>query len=103
MGRKLDNDKNRLDLVIPSFIIGLGEVLTYGAKKYKSNNWQTLNDPVNRYYGAATRHLLAWRNGEAKDPESGIHHLLHAACNLMFLLWFENRKEETDEQKSELL
>lgn len=91
MGKKLDNDKNRLDLIDPAFILGVGEILTFGAKKYKPNNWQTLSDPQNRYYSAAMRHLLAWRAGELKDKESGISHILHAACNLMFMLWHENK------------
>jgi len=92
MGRKSDNDKNRLDLIIPGFITGLGKVLTHGAKKYEPNNWQTLDAPLNRYYGAAMRHIEAWREGELLDPESGLPHLFHAVCNLMFLLWFTDSK-----------
>ena len=88
-GRKDDSSKNRVDLVDPQFILGVGDILTFGAKKYEPNNWQKVSDPINRYYAAALRHLLAWRNGEKTDPESGKSHLYHAACNMMFLSWFD--------------
>lgn len=88
-GRKNDQSKNRLDLIEPQFIEGVGEVLTFGADKYGPNNWQKVEDAEDRYYAATLRHLLAWRHGEAKDPESGLSHLKHVATNIMFLLHFE--------------
>ena len=88
-GRKNDQGKNRLDLIEPQFIEGVGEVLTFGAEKYEPNNWQNVEDPEDRYYAAALRHLMAYRKGEATDEESGLSHLKHAATNLMFLLHFE--------------
>lgn len=89
IGVKHDEHKNRLDLIEPQFIEGVGDVLTFGANKYEPNNWQNVDDAENRYYAAAMRHLLAWRRGEKTDEESGLSHLKHAACNLMFLLHFE--------------
>jgi hypothetical protein len=35
--------------------------------------------------------MLAWNDGESVDPETGISHLAHAACNLLFLLDYEAR------------
>lgn len=92
-GRKDDKEKNRLDLVEPEFIEGIGEVLTFGANKYEPNNWQNVEDAENRYYAAALRHLIAWRKGEKTDPESGLSHLDHVACNIMFLKHFEREEE----------
>ena len=92
-GRKDDKDKNRLDLIEPAFIEGVGEVLTHGAQKYSANSWQNVEDAENRYYAALLRHILAWRAGEAVDKESGLSHLKHAACNLMFLLHFEQENK----------
>ena len=92
-GRKNDQGKNRLDLIEPQFIEGVGEVLTFGAQKYEPNNWQNVEDPEDRYYAAALRHLMAWRKGETTDEESGLSHLKHAATNLMFLLHFESEQE----------
>lgn len=93
-GIKHDEGKNRLDLIEPEFIEGIGEVLTFGAEKYEPNSWQNVEDGINRYYGAAMRHLLAWRRGEKIDPESGKNHLYHVACNMMFLAHFEGDKNE---------
>ena len=92
-GRKDDKEKNRLDLVEPEFIEGIGEVLTFGANKYEPNNWQKVEDAEDRYYAAALRHLIAWRKGEKTDPESGLSHLDHAACNIMFLKHFEREAD----------
>ncbi len=89
---KKDKDKVRLDLVQPEFIEEVGEVLTFGAKKYAADSWKEIPDPVDRYYAALMRHILSWRKGEKADPESGMPHLWHAACNCMFLSYFERRK-----------
>lgn len=88
-GVKHDEHKNRLDLIEPEFIEGVGEVLTFGADKYEENSWQSVENGENRYYGAAMRHLLAYRKGEKLDPESGLSHLHHVACNMMFLAHWE--------------
>ena len=92
-GMKFDGDKVRLDLIDPEFIEGVGSVLTFGAKKYGPNNWQGVEDAVNRYYAATLRHLMAYRSGDVNDAESGISHLFHAACNLMFLAYFERENK----------
>ena len=91
-GHKDDQEKNRLDLIEPEFIEGIGKVLTFGADKYEPNNWQKVEDAENRYYAAAMRHLMAWRKGEKTDPESGVSHLYHVACNIMFLQYFEREE-----------
>ena len=92
-GVKHDEGKNRLDLIEPEFIEGVGKVLTFGADKYEPNNWQKVEDAEDRYYAAALRHLIAWRKGEKTDPESGLSHLDHAACNIMFLAHWERENE----------
>jgi len=84
---KFDHDKVKLDLIPIGPMMEIGKVLTYGAKKYKANSWQTVNDGINRYYAALLRHLFAWRSGESIDKESGLHHLSHMLCNAMFLCW----------------
>jgi len=82
---KFDTDKLRYDLVPPSAFEGLAKVLTYGAKKYKPNNWKNTDD-LDRYVAALYRHLEAWRKGEQCDEESGLKHLEHALTNVAFLL-----------------
>jgi hypothetical protein len=87
---KYDTGKDRLDLVDPGFIINVAKVMTYGLEiGYKKDSWKKVHDPINRYYAALMRHILAWRSGEIYDNESGFHHLAHAGTNIMILLWFE--------------
>lgn len=82
---KFDTDKIRYDLVPPKAIQHLAKVLTFGAKKYKPNNWRN-NTDLSRYEGALLRHFEAYRLGELTDDETGMPHLAHALTNLVFLL-----------------
>lgn len=93
--RKDDAAKNRYDLLDPLFEDELAKVLTDGAAKYSDNNWQnaTPAEAKARYVAAARRHLNAYARGKAVDDESGSSHLVHAACSMMFLRWFERRHE----------
>lgn len=82
---KFDGDKLRYDLVPPSAVKAMAEVLTFGARKYKPNNWKECQEPE-RYLAALYRHLELWRAGEVNDQDSGMHHLAHAMTNLAFML-----------------
>ena len=93
-GRKDDMGKVQLDLLPPEAVIGLGEVLTYGANKYGTNNWRGVE--VERYEAALLRHLMAWKSGSPVDEESGLSHLKHVLCNAAFLVALENGKVEGD-------
>ena len=44
-----------------------------------------------RLYAAVFRHMTAWFMGEDLDKESGISHLAHAACSIVFLLTYVKR------------
>lgn len=86
---KFDTDKIRYDLVPPRTIEMMAEVITFGAKKYKPNNWRECKD-LARYEGALMRHIQAWRLGEKNDDETGFHHLAHAMTNLAYIMEIEN-------------
>lgn len=89
-GIKYDGEKPRWDLLPLRPIREIVKVLTYGAKKYSDYNWTRVEPFKERYFAALMRHLDAWRtDGETHDPESGLHHLAHAGCCLVFLLWYE--------------
>ncbi len=91
-GIKFDNEKPMVDLIVPEFIEDLAKVLTIGAKKYAPNNWKKVGKE--RYLAATYRHLLAYHKGEKDDPESGLSHLIHCACNLMFMYWFDLQEKK---------
>jgi hypothetical protein len=88
-GLKYDEGKLQYSLIPPVALRSLAEVLTFGAKKYAPNSWQTVPDAERRYLDALYRHLEAYRSGEYIDPESGLHHLKHAITNIAFLLHFK--------------
>ena len=89
VGQKHDASKPRYSLLPTGSVERVIDVLEFGATKYAPNNWQHVSDARTRYYDATMRHLSAWWQGEKYDAESGLHHLAHAACCILFLLWFE--------------
>lgn len=91
IGMKDRTNKIRVDLILPETLIGMAEVLTYGANKYKANTWQNVKEPIDTHYAALLRHLILWRKGELDDVESGFSHLKHVLTNAMFLLYHEQR------------
>lgn len=94
---KHDDDKPRVELLPPDALVEISKVLTHGAKKYSANNWCQGAD-WSRYIGATMRHMLAWAMGEDLDPESGISHLAHAGCCVLFLLSYQLNGLGTDDR-----
>ena len=99
-GQKFDAGKTEWDLLPLGPVEEIVKVLMHGREKYGRDNWQLVDNPIRRYYSAAQRHLAAFRRArfdtknpfDAVDSESKLHHLAHAACCILFLLWHE-RKE----------
>ena len=88
-------------LLDADFLEGVANVLTFGAEKYAPHNWRG-GIQQSRLIAAAYRHLGAFNKGEDLDPESGINHLLHASCCLMFAHWMiKNRPDLDDRYKYE--
>ena len=98
-GKKYDAGKPRMDLLDPYAIEQLAKVLTFGAKKYDPWNWSK-GIVYSRLIGAALRHLFEFMRGVDIDPESGLPHLSHAFCNIMFLLSMTKRHPELDDRES---
>ena len=93
--KKNDNDKPRMELLDPEFMIGVAQVLTFGAKKYEAYNWQKADDEdIERIKGAMLRHQMAYMGGEKVDPETGLNHMYHISCNAMFLAYFDRHHKE---------
>ena len=90
-GLKFDAGKLRYSLIPPEATRALAEVLTFGARKYAPNSWQTVPNAPERYLDALMRHLEAHRSGELYDPESNLPHVYHLLCNAAFLAYFTTK------------
>jgi hypothetical protein len=93
-GRKFDGGKLQYGLLPPLALRETVRVLTYGAEKYEPDNWRRVPDGPRRYFDAAQRHLWAYKKGEIADPETGVNHLAHAICCLMFMLDLDESEYE---------
>lgn len=83
-GVKDNRGKAPIDLIPYEPLLGAAEVLAFGARKYKPGNWR-LGLSWSQTWSSLQRHLWAWMNGEEIDPESGLLHIDHAMCQLLFL------------------
>lgn len=93
--KKRDQGKTRIDLIPAKALAEMGRVLAYGAEKYSANSWSSVPNAKERYLAALLRHAVAIMDGELRDPETGLLHAAHAACNAAFLIWLQL----TDESK----
>lgn len=84
-GTKHDQGKPPLELIPTQALMEIAKVLEFGRRKYAADNWRG-GFAWRRLIGAALRHLYAFSGGEDRDPESGISHLAHAGCCILFLL-----------------
>ena len=94
---KHDDDKIRYDMFPDNVLTDICKVLMFGAKKYEENNWKKCTD-LTRYYNASRRHVEAWRTGEYYDNDSKLPHLAHALCNLMFMHYLEEEKQNAKQE-----
>ncbi len=89
-GRKDDTGKPPHHLIAPEIQDALANVLAFGAAKYAPRNWER-GMAWSRPFSALLRHMWAWWRGEDRDVETGMSHLHHAACCIMFLVAYEAR------------
>ena len=94
-GVKHDSAKPRWSLFPQGVLAAVLEVLEVGARKYAVDNWKRVPEARTRYYDALMRHIEARWRGEKRDPETGKLHWAHAACCVLFLIWFD-LNEDTD-------
>ena len=87
---KSDHDKLQWDKLPWEEVEKIVEVMMYGANKYVMDSWKSVASE--RYEAAMIRHYVSWKKGEKIDKESGLSHLAHMACNLMFVMWLEEHK-----------
>jgi hypothetical protein len=96
-GIKYDTEKDPWHLAPWDAFRAIVRVLKHGAEKYEPRNWER-GMAWSRPFAACMRHLTAWFDGENKDPESGMPHLWHAGCCIVFLIAYELRDAGTDDR-----
>jgi len=98
VGIKYDGDKVPVELIPYDAVYEVGKVLKFGAKKYDSWNWYK-GMKTTRLLAAALRHIWKYMRGYDLDAESGLPHLAHALCCLMFSMQFYLEGREDDRPK----
>jgi hypothetical protein len=82
-----DKPVNFLELMSTS-PLGCARVLTFGAEKYAAHNWMN-GLSWTECCESLLRHLVAVSlEGQVNDEESGLPHMDHVDCNLMFMAHF---------------
>ena len=85
---KHDEGKPMLSLVPTGIDYAIEKVRRYGCEKYPEggkDNWRQVD--IQRHWEAVLRHTTAARENLFKiDPESGLPHVYHAACDLAFVI-----------------
>lgn len=94
---KHDAEKPELAQLPDGPLRAISQVLMYGARTYHRNNWRK-GMHWSRVVDALLRHVFAWNEGEDLDSESGLSHLAHAGCNLLFLLFYEQNRLGVDDR-----
>lgn len=98
-GIKYDGEKPMMHLLPPKAINEVAKVLTFGAQKYDEENWRKLDNLQSRYTSGALRHIFAHIDSETLDTESGLSHLAHAICCLLFKLEIELEDAKSKEEE----
>lgn len=90
--------KNPLHLIPTVAMTAEAAALRHGAEKYGENNWRKSGVNAMTYVGAILRHLTSWRDGEDRDPDSGISHLGLIRANCAILLDAEHVGKLVDDR-----
>lgn len=90
--------KADLSLIPLHLLEGEARVWMHGEKKYSRWQW-TKGMAWGKVVASLLRHLAAWQNGEELDPESGLPHLDHIACNVRMLQLYRTEYPEGDDRR----
>lgn len=97
-GKRFNVGKLEWHLLPFDTLKGVVQVLMFGKKKYGEGNWQKGMSWIT-VYNSLIRHVIAWRNGEDIDIESGESHMSHVICNAIFLIWYSINGKGKDDRK----
>ena len=103
---KHDKGKPQLALFPKEAMEAVCEIMEFGANKYGQGTWDRVE--AIRYINAAARHLYAMQSKDENgkecidlskvDSESGLEHLYHLACNVVYATALYKRDKEKCEK-----
>lgn len=109
-GVKYDGDKPRWGLLPYREVQDVVDVLTFGSKKYSDDNWKNVENADERYFDAMLRHITQYRFAKERDmgsliydSESKKHHLAHAICCALFIMYSDNESESEFEDLPDII
>ena len=87
---KHDGGKTNWSLLPWDAVEEIIKVLQFGAGKYSPWNWaENGGFKFDRLFNSSMRHFVAWFwYREDADPETGLSHMAHLGCNVLFLLHY---------------
>ena len=100
-GKKYDSGKSMVGTlcrVFPRALLGVGQCIAFGTKKYpKPDNWKLVENAFTRYQDSMMRHYLKFLAGQEKDSETNLLHLKHMVWNALAVLelYLMEHKDET--------
>ncbi|MEM8626970.1 MAG: dATP/dGTP diphosphohydrolase domain-containing protein [Pseudomonadota bacterium] len=94
---KADTGKLPAAILPVDALAEVARVMQVGKEKYGRDNWAQGADWT-RYLDAMQRHIWAFQAGEDNDPETGLSHMGHAACNALFLTAYALRQIGCDDR-----
>lgn len=85
----------------PRALWAVGEISTFGAKKYAWNGWEGVEEGYERYKDAQLRHMLLNSMGEQNDQDSKYEHLAHEAWGALAALELHIRRNQANASTSD--
>lgn len=95
--KALKFDDNKTDWAILPFgaLEEIVKVMKFGEGKYARGNFAMKSGlEYTRLINGLLRHTLAFARGEDNDPETGLSHMAHAGCCVIFLLHYIVNKNQ---------
>lgn len=99
-GARYNAGKAAMELIPLCTLEDEARVWDYGRRKYAVWNWAK-GMPWSVPVGCIMRHLAAFQRGEDLDPESGLPHLAHIACNVRMLTLYSKTYKEGDDRPTQ--
>lgn len=108
-GKALKYDDNKVDWAILPLgaVEEIIKVMKFGESKYARGNFaEGTGLSYTRLLNALVRHTFAFMRGEDLDPESGLSHMAHAGCCVLFILHYivnGDKYKSNDDRSSSIL